>query len=108
MTRRISLWFLALLVLAALVPTPVLAHPGHDHKVLGTVTMAASDHVMLKDREGKDHTVHITAETKILKDKKAATVQDIQAGMRIVVTAVEQDDKMMAKTIELGAAPTAK
>ena len=30
-----------------------LAHEGHEHKVMGTVTMAAADHVMLKDRTEK-------------------------------------------------------
>jgi len=29
-------------------------------KVLGTVTMAAADHVMRKDRDGKDVTVKVT------------------------------------------------
>jgi hypothetical protein len=108
MTRRVSLSLLALLALATVLPQRAVAHPGHEHKVLGTVTMAAPDHVMLKDRDGKDHTVHITADTKILKDKKAATVDDIKAGMRIVVSAVEEGEKMVARIIELGAAPTAK
>ena len=48
-----------------------LAHPGHDHKILGTVTMAAADHVMVKDKAGKDVTVHITADTKVAEGKKA-------------------------------------
>ena len=29
------------------------AHEGHNHKIMGTVTMAAADHVMLKDKDGK-------------------------------------------------------
>ena len=36
------------------------AHEGHDHKIMGTVTMAAADHVMLKDKDGKDVTVQVT------------------------------------------------
>ena len=89
-----------------------LAHPGHDHKILGTVTMAAADHVMVKDKAGKDVTVHINAETKIVQAKKAMRVEDIKPGMRIVVTAVtvkEADaEKMVAKVIELGAPATSK
>ena len=89
-----------------------LAHPGHDHKILGTVTMAAADHVMVKDKAGKDVTVHINAETKIMQAKKALRVEDIKPGMRIVVTAVtvkEADaEKMVAKVIELGAPATSK
>jgi hypothetical protein len=109
MTRRV---ILALLAACALSTLPALAHPGHDHKILGTVTMAAADHVMVKDKAGKDSTVYLTKETKVLKDKKAAQVADIQSGMRVVVTAVtvkvNDVERLNATTIELGAAPTAK
>ena len=109
MTRRMTLVLLAAFVLTAY---PLHAHEGHDHKVLGVVTMAAPDHVMLKDKAGKDVTVHITKDTKVLKDKKAAKVEDIQNGMRVVVIAVTEKvnnvERMRAKTIELGTAPAAK
>ena len=49
MTRRV---ILALFAACALSTVPALAHPGHDHKILGTVTMAAADHVMVKDKAG--------------------------------------------------------
>jgi hypothetical protein len=110
MTRRLALS----LTVAALVgfgaSRAALAHPGHDHKVLGTVTMAAADHVMVKDKAGKDVTVYINADTKVVMSKKPAKVDDIKAGMRIVVTAVtvkEKDvEKLVAKNIELGPPPT--
>jgi len=104
MTRRIAITLLALFVLGL---TFAAAHPGHEHKVLGTVTMAASDHVMLKDTDGKDVTVYITGDTKVLKDKEPMKVEDIATGMRVVITAVsdEKDEKMLAKTIEIGSAP---
>ncbi len=56
MTRRLLLAAFATL---AVFPLQVLAHEGHDHKVLGTVTMAAADHVMLKDKDNKDVTVYL-------------------------------------------------
>lgn len=111
MTRRFGMTLLAL-ALAFAASAPLFAHPGHKHKVLGTVTMAASDHVMLKDKDNKDVTVYVDKDTKVLKDKKGMKVEDIKTGMRVVVTAVtvkEKDvEKMMAKTIELGAAPATK
>jgi hypothetical protein len=74
--------------------------------------MAAADHVMLKDKDGKDVTVHINADTKVLQAKKAMKVEDIKSGMRIVVTAVTVKDKdaetLVAKVIELGPPPTSK
>ena len=109
MTRRFTLSLFAAFALAIV---PALAHPGHDHKILGTVTMAAADHVMLKDKDGKDVTVYINADTKVLQARKPMKVEDIKSGMRIVVTAVTLEekggDKLVAKTIELGTPATSK
>ncbi len=88
--------------------TDVLAHGGHDHKVLGTVTMAASDHVMVKDTAGKDVTVKVTKSTKV-KASPAMKVQDLKAGTRVVITAQEGKDKSMtASLIEVGVAAATK
>lgn len=94
---------LALVMLMLGVGTRVLAHEGHEHKVMGTVTMAAADHVMLKDREGKNVTVKVTKDTKV-NAKPAITVEEIKPGTRVVVTAVEEKDKSMTATaIDVGA-----
>ena len=66
--------------------------------------MAAPDHVMLTDKDGKDVTVHITKDTKVLRDKKPMTGADIKTGMRVVVTAVTEKEKSIARVIVLGAA----
>ena len=82
-----------------------IAHEGHEHKVMGTVTIAAVDHVMLKDKDGQELTVKVTKDTKV-RAKPAIKVQDLKTGTRIVVTAVEEKDKSMtAKVIEVGSAP---
>lgn len=86
---------LALVVLSG----AALAHP--NHKVLGTVTHVAADHVMVKDRQGKVHTIKLAKTTKVTKDKKAMKAEDIAVGARVVVTAVSDED-MTAKTIEVG------
>jgi len=103
---------LAIFAVFALLVLPLRAHPGHEHRILGTVSMAAPDHVMLKDRAGKDYTVHIDEQTKVLRAKKGVPVGDIKAGMRVVVTAVSEKvnnvERMRATTIELGAAAPAK
>ena len=105
--KRFFATVLALAVLALGSGARLLAHEGHEHKVMGTVTMAAADHVMLKDKDGKDVMVKVTKDTKV-KAKPAVKVQNIKVGSRIVVTAVEEKDKSMtAKVIEVGAAPSA-
>jgi hypothetical protein len=106
MTRRFAAVWIAIIGLAFATGAPLFAHEGHPHKMMGTVTMAAADHLMMKTTDGKDATVQITAETKILKGKKAMTVEDLKAGVRVVVTAIMVKDVMKAKTIEIGAAAT--
>ena len=105
MTRRL---IIAVFAALALFPLQALAHEGHEHKVLGTVTMAAADHVMVKDKDNKDVTVYLNRETKVLKDKKPMKVEDITVGLRVVITAttVKENnvDTLVAKQIELGAA----
>ena len=109
MTRRLMFAVLAALVMLS---PAVMAHEGHDHRVLGTVTMADPDHVMLTDTDRKAVTVYLNRETKILRDKKPARVQDITAGLRVVITAtvVKENnvERMIAKVIELGPAPAGR
>ena len=106
--KRLFATALAVAVLALGSSARLFAHEGHEHKVMGTVTMAAADHVMLKDKDGKDVMIKVTKDTKV-KAKPAVKVEDIKVGSRIVITAVEEKDKSMtAKSIEVGpvAAPT--
>jgi hypothetical protein len=77
----------------------VAAHP--NHKVMGTVTMIAADHVMVKDRAGKEHTFKLTKTTKITKDKKTFKAADITNGTRVVVTLISDTD-LTATLIEVG------
>lgn len=110
MTKRLMLATMAVAVMTMALGGVTMAHPGHEHKIMGTVTMAAADHVMLKSPDGKDATVGINKDTKFLRAKKAMKASDIKVGMRIVVTAVtdDNDDKSIAKVIELGADPATK
>jgi uncharacterized Zn ribbon protein len=106
MTRRSAAAVVLAWALLVLQSGPrLLAHEGHEHKVMGTVTMAAADSVQLEDRSGKEVTIRVTKETKV-KAAPPITVAEIKAGTRVVITAVEQKDKSLtAKTIQVGAAP---
>ncbi len=98
-------WMISLLAVALVAvgsAAHLAAHEGHDHKVMGTVTMAAADHVMLKDKDGKDVIVKVTKDTKV-KARTAMKVEQLQVGTRVVITATEAKDKSMtAKSIEVG------
>ena len=108
MTGRLAVALVAVLGLGLVSDDAALAHPGHAHKMMGTVTMAAPDHLMMKTTDGKDATVQITSETKITRAKKPATIEDATPGTRVVVMAVTEKDVMKATSIELGPAAATK
>lgn len=105
MTKRLMAGIIAVAALVAWSPA-LSAHPGHEQKVMGTVSMMAADHVMVKTTDGKEITVHFTKDTKFLRAKKAMKASDIKMGMRVVIAATtdEKDARIVAKTIELGPA----
>jgi hypothetical protein len=109
MIRRFALFVTSALAVVLMAGTAI-AHPGHEKKVMGTVTMAAADHVMVKTPDGKDATVKIDAATKFVKAKKPMKASDMAVGMRIVITAetLDDDEQLLAKVIELGQAAAAK
>ncbi len=102
MTRRVLIALMALSALVSVSGTSLLAHAGHDHKVTGTVTMAAADHVMVKTTEGKDVTIQLTKATKVTRGKETMKAEDIKIGTRVVITASSEKDEMKAKLIQVG------
>ena len=107
MLRRAAMMLLAVFPLVFASTGILRAHEGHDHKIMGTITMAAADHVMLKDKDGKDVTIKVTKDTKV-KPRPEMKVEEIKVGTRVVVTASQAKDKSFtAKSIEVGAGPAA-
>ncbi len=101
-------------VLSAVAAPWVLAHEGHEHKVMGTVAVIHENHLEVKATDDKTSTFVLNDKTKILRGKTAMKPADIKAGDRVVVIATETKDKegkttLVAKEVRLGAAPaTAK
>lgn len=95
---------LTLIVAASL--APVLAHPGHTHKILGTVTAVTEKSVDVLDRNNEKTTFAITKDTKIRAGKSAGSIKDVRNGLRIVVEAEEDEDQnFVAVTIQLPERP---
>ena len=97
----------ALTLVALSVPGVVSAHPNHSKKVMGTVTMAAPDHVMVKTTDGKDETIKIDAKTKLVKGKAKAKVEDLKVGTRVVISLTDKEPPTAAE-IQVGAAADSK
>jgi hypothetical protein len=83
-----------------------LAHPGHAHKILGTVTAVTATSVDVLDRSNEKTTFAITKDTKIRVGTAAGTIKDVRTGLRIVVEAEEEEDEtFVAVTIQLPERP---
>ena len=96
------------IVSLALLPTIASAHGGEEH-VTGTVTKVTDTSVTVKTTAGKTVEVGFDAKmTTYERAKQAVQKSDIKVGDKIVIHAMEVNEKLVAHSIELGAAPAAK
>ena len=98
----------AVLALSLLVPAVSTAHPGHDHKVMGTISSIDKNKLAVKTTDGKDATVEILPTTTFKTGTKRGAQADLKVGMRIVASGPE-GEPLKAKEIQYSApATTAK
>jgi len=94
------------LVLALAMAPGALAHEGHLHRVMGTVTSVAGDRLQVKATTGESSEIVVNDKTKILRGAAAQKTTDIKPGERIVVMITESKDSagkalLTAKEIRL-------
>ena len=94
----------ALLVTFA-VPAVSLAHEGHPHKVMGTVSSVDGQNFMVKTTDGKTVMVMMDAKTKITRGKAKVDATALKVGERIVAEGEEEKEMIMATSVQLPAAP---
>ncbi len=99
MMRTLTAILLALTLSAS---TALLAHEGHEHKVLGTVTGIAGLKVTVKTQDGKNVTVDTDAKTAVARGAAKVEFTAMKVGDRVVID-VGDGSKMLAKSIKLGA-----
>ena len=103
---KVQVALLAILSLA-LLPTIATAHGGEEH-VTGTVTKISDTSVTVKTTAGK--TVEIGFDAKMTtyeRAKQPVQKTDIKVGDRVVIHAMEVNEKMVAHTVEIGTAKQA-
>ncbi|MGH9253510.1 MAG: hypothetical protein ACRD3C_02955 [Vicinamibacterales bacterium] len=105
MTQRV-LGAVALVVALAL-PSFALAHVGHAHKVMGTVSNVDGSHLMVKTTDGKTVMVMLDAKTKIVQGKVKVAPGALKVGDRIVAEGAQDKDMLMATSVQVGTAPAA-
>ena len=106
-------WIVAALAAVVLaVPGFALAHAGHTHKVLGTVTDVDYPHIDGLTTDKKTVTIMLDASTVITRGKAKVADTDIKIGDRISAETQEKGGMMMVQTLKLGTpappAPPAK
>src|SRR5687768_10455216 len=108
MTRLIALLLAG--VFAA--PMIIAAHEGHDHKLMGVVSMVHENHLEVKDKAGAAKTFTLATADRIGRDKAIIKGEAIKDGDRVVVTGRETKDKsgkgtVTVREVQLGTAAVA-
>ena len=96
----------AVLAISLLVPSLAMAHPGHDHKLMGTISSIDKNTVVMKTTEGKDMTFEVTPLTTFKAGAKKGTQSELKAGMRVVVNVGDGVEPLKAKEVQYSAAST--
>ena len=95
---------LAILGVVMLAPRFALAHEGHDHTVMGTISSIDGTNLMVKTADGKQTMVMMDAKTKITQGKDKLDVKALKVGDRVVAAGPEEQSMIMAETVKVGAA----
>ena len=81
----------------------VLAHDGHIHLIMGTVTARDAKHIEVKTPIGENLSIAITPKTTATRDKRKVPLSEVQVGRRVVVGIGNGEDPLMAGEIQVGA-----
>lgn len=96
----------AVLALSLLTPALPMAHPGHDHKLMGTISSIDKNKIVMKTTEGKDMTFEVTPVTTFKRGTAKGAQADLKAGMRVVVNVGDGVEPLKAKDVQYSASTT--
>ena len=92
-------------MLAALaVPVAALAHGGHTHKVMGTVSSVQGDRVEVKATDGKLVAITLTTKTAITRGKTKLDASALKTGERVSIDFTQDKNVNTATAVKLGTA----
>jgi hypothetical protein len=99
-------WILRVAMLVALgLPAAALAHGGHVHKVMGTVSSIQGNRVEVKGTDGTLVMVTLTAKTAITRGKTKLDATALKTGERISVDYTQDKKVNTATAVKLATAP---
>jgi Heavy metal binding domain len=101
MKRIVSIALGAFLLFAG----PLIAHEGHEHKIMGTVAAVdvAAHRLEVKGTDGKTVALRLDDKTKVTRGAAPAAMGDLVVGTRVVVTMTEEKSVNTAVEIRLPA-----
>ena len=80
-----------------------LAHDGHIHRIMGTVTARGAKHIEVRTPSGENLSIAITPKTTATRNKRKVPLSEVQVGRRVVVAIGNGEDPLMAGEIQVGA-----
>jgi hypothetical protein len=86
-------------LVAVLSATPLWAHPGHDHRFMGTVTAVAGVRMTMETPDGQTLTFTVNRETKFVRGREDGRVSEITVGMRVIVNLGDGIEPLVAKEV---------
>jgi hypothetical protein len=89
---------LALSLLA--LPAVSAAHPGHDHKIMGTISAVDGSKITVKAADGKEQTIELSSATKVVHGKMKSDARELKVGMRVVVNVGDGSQPLKAKEVQ--------
>jgi hypothetical protein len=99
MTRAVGTAFVLLLMSF----TPALAHDGHVHRIMGTVTAVDGKHMDVKTPSGEVLSIQINDKTLVTRAKRKIALDQVKKGGRVVVDIGNGEDPLIAREIQVGA-----
>jgi hypothetical protein len=102
MEMTIKLLLLAIGI-AAISAGAAVAHDGHAHKIMGTVTARDDKHVQVKTPSGENLSIAINAKTVVTRGKRKVGLPEVHVGGRVVVDIGNGEDPLIARGIQVGA-----
>ncbi|MGE0814829.1 MAG: hypothetical protein AB7O28_04020 [Vicinamibacterales bacterium] len=101
--------FVLALAAATAPAAAVLAHEGHDHKLVGHLAEAGPDTIVVKAvKGGAVSSVKLTPATKITKGRMKMAATDLKVGDRVVVNVGNGTPPLVAKAVQIGTAATTR
>ena len=90
-------WIAAVTLIAALaLPSALLAHAGHPHRVMGTVSAISATQIDVKTADGTIVAIALDAKTVYRSGKTKIDAKAVKLGERVVVSALQAEGAKLA------------